>query len=113
MRAVTLTGSVAAGRSVAALAGTHLKKTVLELGGSDAYVILADADLPSAARICAQSRLINSGQSCIAAKRFIAVRAVRAEFEDRLAAELAAAALGDPRLPSTTVGPLARRDLVE
>jgi succinate-semialdehyde dehydrogenase/glutarate-semialdehyde dehydrogenase len=111
IRAVTLTGSVPAGRTVAALAGAALKKTVLELGGSDPYVILADADLALAARVSAQSRLLNSGQSCIAAKRFVVVESVRAEFEDRLAAELAAAVVGDPRDPATTVGPLARTDL--
>src|SRR5690606_23588474 len=73
VKAVTLTGSTEAGRKVAAQAGSFLKKTVLELGGSDAYVILADADLESAAQICADARLINNGQSCIAAKRFIPV----------------------------------------
>ena len=74
VRAVTLTGSTAAGRQVAALAGAALKKCVLELGGSDPYVILADADLDLAAEVCARARLVNSGQSCIAAKRFIVVR---------------------------------------
>lgn len=113
VRAVTLTGSVPAGRAVAALAGAALKKTVLELGGSDAYVVLADADVPAAARACAQARLLNSGQSCIAAKRFIAVESIRAEFEEQLAAELASAVVGDPRDPATTLGPLARADLRE
>lgn len=108
---VTLTGSTRAGRAVAALAGAHLKPTVLELGGSDAYVVLADADLDAAAQACATSRLINSGQSCIAAKRFIVEAPVRAAFERRLAEALAAAVVGDPRDAATTVGPLARRDL--
>ena len=75
VKAVTLTGSTPAGRSVAATAGRALKKTVLELGGSDPYLILEDADLELAAESCAASRLINSGQSCIAAKRFIVVEA--------------------------------------
>ncbi len=113
VRAITLTGSGAAGRAVAALAGGALRKTVLELGGSDAYVVLADADLTLAARVCAEARLINSGQSCIAAKRFIVVESVRREFEERLATELATARLGDPRLDDTTLGPLARADLRE
>lgn len=108
---IALTGSVPAGRAVAALAGAHLKKTVLELGGSDPYLILDDADLAMAARIGAQSRLINSGQSCIAAKRFLAVAPVAAEFTRHLAAELQQARLGDPLDPATEVGPLARPDL--
>lgn len=111
VRAVTLTGSTAAGQAVAREAGRRLKKTVLELGGSDAYLILADADLELAARTCAASRLINSGQSCIAAKRFIVVEAVREEFEARFVAAMAAARVGDPLDPATEVGPQARRDL--
>lgn len=108
---VTLTGSTRAGRAVAALAGAHLKPTVLELGGSDAYVVLADADLDAAVEACATSRLINGGQSCIAAKRFIVEAPVRPAFERRLAEALASARMGDPRDPATTLGPLARRDL--
>lgn len=113
VQAVTLTGSTRAGRAVAARAGAEVKKTVLELGGSDPAVILADADLELAARSCAASRLINSGQSCIAAKRFIAVDAVRAAFTERLAAHLAAATVGDPLREDVDVGPLARLDLRE
>jgi succinate-semialdehyde dehydrogenase/glutarate-semialdehyde dehydrogenase len=109
--AVTLTGSTPAGRSVAATAGACLKKTVLELGGSDPYLILEDADLERAAEACAVSRLINGGQSCIAAKRFIAVEAVRARFEELLVERIGARRMGDPLLDGTDVGPQARRDL--
>lgn len=111
VRGVALTGSVAAGRAVAALAGAALKKTVLELGGSDPAVVLADADLDLAAETCAASRLVNSGQSCIAAKRFVVVNEVRWEFEKRLVERMAAARLGDPLDEATEVGPLAREDL--
>jgi len=109
--AATLTGSDPAGRAVAAKAGALLKKTVLELGGSDPYLILADADLERAAETCATSRLINGGQSCIAAKRFIVEAPVADEFTDLLAARLARAVMGDPQSPSTTLGPMARTDL--
>lgn len=108
---VALTGSTAVGRRVAALAGAAMKKGVFELGGSDAYVILADADLDHAAKLCAESRLYNTGQSCVAAKRFVVVEKVRAEFEQRLVAELQARRAGDPRESSTQLGPLARADL--
>ncbi len=111
VRAVTLTGSTAAGRTVAKLAGERLKKTVLELGGSDPYLILADADLDVAVEACATSRLINSGQSCIAAKRFVVVDAVREEFERRLVARMGRARVGSPLAEDTDVGPLARSDL--
>lgn len=111
IQAVTLTGSTRAGRAVAAEAGAALKKVVLELGGSDPYLILADADLATAARLCARSRLINAGQSCIAAKRLIVDRSVKAEFETRLLAEMQQAVMGDPLDPATTLGPLARADL--
>lgn len=108
---VSLTGSTRAGRAVAAMAGAHLKKTVLELGGSDAYVVLADADLDAAAAACVTGRMINGGQSCIAAKRFIVEAPVRAAFERRVVDGLAAAVMGDPHDEATTLGPLARRDL--
>lgn len=111
IRAVTLTGSVAAGRSVAAQAGAAMKKGVFELGGSDAYLILGDADLKLAAETCAQSRLINSGQSCVSAKRFIVVRSVQNEFEAQFVARMASRRVGDPLDPTIDVGPLARRDL--
>ncbi|MGD1029885.1 MAG: NAD-dependent succinate-semialdehyde dehydrogenase [Opitutaceae bacterium] len=111
VQAVTLTGSGTAGRQTAALAGAALKKCVLELGGSDPYVILADADLDLAAEVCASTRLINSGQSCIAAKRFIVVEKVRADFERRFTARMAARKVGPPMEDGIDVGPLARSDL--
>ncbi len=109
--AVTLTGSTRAGRSVAAQAGQYIKKTVLELGGSDPYVVLEDADLDLAVQTCCTSRLINSGQSCIGAKRFIVVESVADEFEKAMVERLSAATLGDPTDEDTVVGPLARPDL--
>jgi len=111
VKAVTLTGSTQAGRAVAARAGAMLKKTVLELGGSDAYVVLEDADLEAAADACAVSRLINSGQSCIAAKRFVVVEAVCERFEALFVERMKDFRVGDPLDPATEVGPLARRDL--
>jgi succinate-semialdehyde dehydrogenase/glutarate-semialdehyde dehydrogenase len=111
VRAVTLTGSSAAGRQVAALAGAAMKKGVFELGGSDAYVILADADLDHAAQVCTAARLVNNGQSCVAAKRFIVVDRVRAAFEKKFVAGMAAQRMGDPRDPAVGIGPLAREDL--
>ena len=107
--AVSLTGSTEAGRSVAGQAGRHLKKTVLELGGSDPYLILEDADLEVAVEACVTSRLLNSGQSCIAAKRFIVVDAVREPFEEKLVAALRAKVMGDPLDENTDIGPQARR----
>jgi len=104
--AVTLTGSVAAGRSVAAAAGAALKKCVLELGGSDAYVVLEDADIAEAARVCAAARMVNGGQSCIAGKRFVVVRAVRAAFEEAFVAAMRAYEPGDPSDPKTRLGPM-------
>ena len=110
--AVTLTGSTEAGRRVAMEAGRALKKGVYELGGSDPYIVLEDADLPLAAETCAASRLINSGQSCVSAKRFIVAAAVRGRFESLLVERMRARRVGSPMDPSTDVGPLARRDLV-
>lgn len=109
--AATLTGSDPAGRAVAQKAGSLLKKTVLELGGSDPYVVLADADVEKAADTCSTSRLINGGQSCIAAKRFIVEEPIVEEFTELLAAGLAKAVMGDPTDASTTLGPMARTDL--
>jgi succinate-semialdehyde dehydrogenase/glutarate-semialdehyde dehydrogenase len=109
--AATLTGSDPAGRAVAAKAGSLLKKTVLELGGSDPYIVLADADIAAAARTCASSRLINGGQSCIAAKRFIVEAPVVEEFTAQMSAAMQGAVMGDPLDQSTTLGPMARVDL--
>jgi succinate-semialdehyde dehydrogenase/glutarate-semialdehyde dehydrogenase len=109
--AVTLTGSGPAGRAVAGKAGEMLKKTVLELGGSDPYLVLADADLDQAAAISAKGRLVNSGQSCIAAKRFIVVDEVRQAFEERFVERMRATRMGDPVDEETEIGPLARHDL--
>ena len=111
VRAVSLTGSVRAGRGVAARAGAAIKKCVLELGGSDPSLVLEDADLDAAVASCALGRLFNSGQSCVAAKRFVVVDAVRDAFEQKLVARLEAAAMGDPMDPNTELGPLARMDL--
>jgi succinate-semialdehyde dehydrogenase/glutarate-semialdehyde dehydrogenase len=111
VKAVTLTGSTPAGQAVASKAGAMVKKTVLELGGSDPYIILADADIEASVRTCAASRLINSGQSCIAAKRFIVVEPIREQVEARFVAEMQAVHMGDPLEEETTVGPLARHDL--
>lgn len=109
--AVSLTGSTEAGRAVASCAGGHLKKTVLELGGSDPYVVLADADIDAAAEVCVEARLINGGQSCIAAKRFVVVDDVRERFEDAVVSRFRDVAVGAPMDPSTELGPLARDDL--
>lgn len=109
--AATLTGSAPAGRAVAATAGAQIKKTVLELGGSDPYVILEDADVEHAAEVCAKSRLINGGQSCIAAKRFIVGPKLRQEFEERLVEAMGSLTMGDPLEESTDIGPQARHDL--
>jgi succinate-semialdehyde dehydrogenase/glutarate-semialdehyde dehydrogenase len=111
VHAVSLTGSVRAGRAVAARAGAAIKKCVLELGGSDPSLVLADADLDAAVASCALGRLLNAGQSCVSAKRFVVVDAVRDVFEQKLTARLEAATMGDPLDPGTELGPLARVDL--
>ena len=111
VRAVTLTGSSDTGSRIAQLAGRALKKTVLELGGSDPFIVLADADLGQAAKIATRARNQNTGQSCIAAKRFIAVESIATDFERRFAAEVAALQVGDPLDTQTQIGPLAREDL--
>lgn len=111
IKAVTITGSTQAGMKVAQKAGSLIKKTVLELGGSDPYLILEDADLELAATTCTDSRLINSGQSCIAAKRFIVVKEVAEQFTQLMLAKMKAKRMGDPSDSQTEVGPQARIDL--
>jgi succinate-semialdehyde dehydrogenase/glutarate-semialdehyde dehydrogenase len=111
IEAVTLTGSTRAGKIVASQAAEALKKTVLELGGSDPYIILGDADIELAAEKCVTSRLINSGQSCIAAKRFIVVEEVYDDFVDQVYNLMKEKTVGDPFTEGTDVGPMARQDL--
>ena len=106
IRAVTLTGSTDAGKKVAERAGACIKKTVLELGGSDAYLILEDADIKNAAKICAQGRLQNAGQSCIAAKRFVVVDAVYDDFLAAFKEAMERAVMGNPKDASTDLGPM-------
>jgi succinate-semialdehyde dehydrogenase/glutarate-semialdehyde dehydrogenase len=113
VKAATLTGSEAAGVSIASTAGRLLKKTVLELGGSDPFVVFDDVDVLAVARRAAQARTINSGQSCIAAKRFIVMDRIADSFVDAFKSELNALTVGDPTDRGTRVGPLAREDLLE
>lgn len=109
--AVTLTGSEGAGSAVAATAGKHLKKTVLELGGSDAFIVLADADVEAAARTAVRARFQNAGQSCIAAKRFLVEDSVHDEFVEAFVGFARELVVGDPNVRTTHMGPLARADL--
>jgi succinate-semialdehyde dehydrogenase/glutarate-semialdehyde dehydrogenase len=109
---VALTGSVRAGREVAARAGHYLKKCVLELGGSDPFIVLADADLSHAVEVAVKARIINNGQSCIAAKRFILEAAIADRFEEAFVLRMKKLHLGDPIETKTEVGPLAREDLL-
>ncbi|HEX7351509.1 NAD-dependent succinate-semialdehyde dehydrogenase [Brachybacterium sp.] len=113
VQAVSFTGSDRAGAQVAAVAASEIKPAVLELGGSDPCIVLADADLQKAAEVSALSRIINAGQSCIAAKRVIVERSVHDEFVELLAAQLRDLPVGDPRDPATKVGPIARKELRE
>ncbi len=110
---VSLTGSVEAGRIIAEIAARNLKKCVLELGGSDPFIVLDDADVRSAAEVGANARLLNSGQSCICAKRFIVVESVAKEFLERLVKEFERKKVGDPMNPNTDVGPLSSSKQVE
>jgi succinate-semialdehyde dehydrogenase / glutarate-semialdehyde dehydrogenase len=111
--AVTITGSERAGRAVGSAAGEAIKKSVLELGGSDPFVVLADADLPRVAAMAARGRYLNAGQSCISPKRFVVDASVADEFTRLLVAEVEALTVGDPEAPGTDVGPLAREDLLD
>jgi len=113
IRAVTLTGSSDTGSRIAELAGRALKKTVLELGGSDPFIVLGDADLQLAATTAVRARNQNNGQSCIAAKRFVVVESIADEFERRFAKGVEDLVVGDPIDPKTQIGPLARRDLLD
>jgi len=113
IHAVTLTGSDRAGRDVASRAGGALKKTVLELGGSDPFIVTASANLDLAVTTAVKSRTINTGQSCIAAKRFIVFEPIAEAFTSRFVAAMASLRVGDPLDPSTDIGPMARQDLVD
>jgi succinate-semialdehyde dehydrogenase/glutarate-semialdehyde dehydrogenase len=110
---ITLTGSERAGSSLAALAGSHIKKTVLELGGNDALIVLPDADLDKAAAAAVQSRMMNAGQVCIAAKRFLVHQDIKATFTEKVLHLIQNLKQGDPLDPITQLGPLARLDLAE
>ncbi|MFC4260279.1 NAD-dependent succinate-semialdehyde dehydrogenase [Marinobacter lacisalsi] len=111
VRGVTLTGSPNAGRTVAQRAAKVLKKTVLELGSNDAYLVLADADIPKAVKYCVQGRIYNGGQTCVAAKRFIVDESVYDAFRDAYVAEMKKITFGDPTDDNTVMGPMARKDL--
>ncbi|ASQ91897.1 NAD-dependent succinate-semialdehyde dehydrogenase [Streptomyces sp. 11-1-2] len=111
IHALTLTGSTEVGSTVAAMAARHLKPQVLELGGSDPFIVLADADIPAAAAAAVSARMLNTGQSCISAKRFIVEEAVAEEFTDAFAAGVAALTVGDPFRRDVRIGPLARSSL--
>ena len=111
VRGVTFTGSPDTGRHIAKTAAEHLKKTVLELGSNDAYVVLADADVESAVRACVMGRIYNNGETCVAAKRFVVVDEVYDEFRERFVHRMSGITLGDPTASDTRLGPMARADL--
>lgn len=113
VQAVTLTGSEGAGAKVGEKAGQQIKKTVLELGGSDAFIVLEDADLEHASEVAVKSRMVNTGQSCIAAKRFIVVESIAGEFLEKMKQKMAQLKTGDPLTDDCDYGPLARKDLAE
>ncbi|WP_281542373.1 NAD-dependent succinate-semialdehyde dehydrogenase [Maribacter aestuarii] len=113
VRGVTLTGSEEAGKIIAKKAGAALKKTVLELGSNDAYIVLGDADIQMAAKTCAEGRIYNNGETCVAAKRFIVVDSVYEEFKDAFVKRMKAVKLGNPTEEATDLGPMAREDLRE
>ena len=110
IKAVSLTGSTSAGKSVAKKAGSLLKKTVLELGGSDPYIVLKDADLDIAVDACIAGKLLNSGQSCIAAKRFIVDKKIQSEFEKNIIKKMKTQKVGDPFIKESTVGPMVNKE---
>lgn len=111
VRGVTLTGSVSAGTAVASEAGKHLKKSVMELGSNDAYLVLADADIELAVQICSNGRIYNNGETCVAAKRFVVVDSVYEQFRDAFVEKLSSIEMGDPHADGTGLGPMAREDL--
>jgi succinate-semialdehyde dehydrogenase/glutarate-semialdehyde dehydrogenase len=113
VQGVTLTGSEAAGSSVAAIAGKYIKKTVLELGGSNAFIVWDDADIDEAVEKAVTARMLNCGQSCIAAKRFILLEGIYDEFVDKFKERVSQLKSGDPLLRETEIGPLARKDLAD
>ncbi len=113
VKAGTLTGSEPAGAALAAIAGKSIKKTVLELGGSDPFIVLESADLEAAVSTAVTARMLNNGQSCIAAKRFILAEAIAEEFQQRLKAKFEALKVGDPMLPDTDIGPLATPNILQ
>ncbi|WP_420150704.1 NAD-dependent succinate-semialdehyde dehydrogenase [Spirosoma sp.] len=113
VKAVTLTGSGPAGASVASIAGSQIKKSVLELGGSDALIVLADANLQKAAEVAVKSRMQNAGQSCIAAKRFIVEKSVKKQFTELVLQQIQQIKQGDPMDVATTMGPMARISLAD
>ena len=113
VKAATLTGSEPAGASLASLAGKHIKKTLLELGGSDPFIVLESADLEAAVSTAVAARMLNNGQSCIAAKRFILAESIADEFQTRLVEKFQALKVGDPMNPDTDLGPLATPDILD
>jgi succinate-semialdehyde dehydrogenase/glutarate-semialdehyde dehydrogenase len=113
VQAVTLTGSESAGSRVASAAGKHIKKTVLELGGSDPFIVMPSADIERTAQAAVQARTINNGQSCIAAKRFIVAAKIADRFEQQFVERMAALQVGDPLDPATELGPLATKQIVD
>ena len=111
VRGVTLTGSDGAGRHVAAVAGKHLKKTVMELGSNDAYVVLSDADIEQTVKTCVMGRIVNNGETCVAAKRFIVVDDVYEAFRDAFVERMSGVEMADPTDPKAKLGPMARTEL--